>query len=49
MMRNVIGFRILQDKAEQRCSESSVVCLGGTEDSRKGESRNNHDVEEKEK
>ena len=33
-------------QGEQRCSDPSVVCLGDTEDSQKGESCNNQDSKE---
>ena len=39
-------FYKLLGQGEQRCSESSVVCLGDTEDSQKEESSNNQDVKE---
>ena len=35
-------FQKLSGQGEQRCSEPSLVCLGGTEDSQKEESWNNH-------
>ena len=46
MRRSVVSLRNTQYKGEQRCSEPSVVCLGDTEDSQKGESYNNQDVKE---
>ena len=42
----MVRFMKLSEQGEQRCSETSVVCLGDTEDCKKEESCNNQDVKE---
>ena len=42
----MVRFRNSQNKAEQRCSGPSVVCLGDIEDSQKEDSCNNLDVKD---